>query len=137
MAGPNYVLDKGFIVDAAAPQFALVKLVSGAAGADHVTPCTAATDLAIGVLQQAVVTADIGKQVAEVRILGITKAIAEGVSNAGDMVDVGATTFTRVTTTTTAAARTVGIVVSTGSGAASAAGDLIDVLLIPGSQYGT
>jgi hypothetical protein len=73
MPGPNFVLDVGYKCAAAIPRFTLVKLSAD----DTVTPCTAATDAAIGVCQEEITTADATNgRVAEIRILGISRVIA-------------------------------------------------------------
>lgn len=123
--GPNYVLDKGFVVvTTAATQFQAVKQV--AAQPEQVTPVTGLTDLAIGIIQQPVATADLGKQVADVRILGITKAVCSATVAVGDKVKVDATG--KMLTTTTALDKVVGIALSGG-----VVNDIIDVLLTPGA----
>jgi hypothetical protein len=119
------VLDKGFtVVTTAATQFQAVKQVAGQP--EQVTPVTGLTDLAIGIIQQPVATADLAKQVADVRILGISKAVCGGTVAVGDKVKVDATG--KVITTTTALDKVVGIAVSGG-----VVNDIIDVLLTPGA----
>jgi hypothetical protein len=125
MAGPNYTIDKGFtVVTTAVGQFIAVKQV--AAQPEQVTVVTGAGDLAIGVIQQAVATADLGKQAADVRILGITKAVAGGTVANGDKVKVNASG--QLITTTTALDKVVGICLTGG-----VVNDWIDVLLTPGA----
>jgi Uncharacterized conserved protein (DUF2190) len=136
MPGPNYGLDKGFISDSAIgtagnlnhDYFRFVKLVPGTA--ERVTQATVAEEQVIGVAQNSVATADIGKQVVDVRVDGISKVVAAAA------VAIGA----RVTTDTSGRATSTGLaagdlVAGIALSSAAAAGDLIDVLLTPGATF--
>jgi hypothetical protein len=68
----HYILDESLVIDAVTAKFQAVK----AAGTAHATPVTGTGDLVLGVCQEAVVTADIGKRVVAVRTKGVTVAIA-------------------------------------------------------------
>jgi Uncharacterized conserved protein (DUF2190) len=139
--GANYNLDKGYKSAAAigsaasGPDLAtsydyfLAVKASGTAG-DTVTPVTAVTDTVLGFSQQRVVTADINKQVVDIRMLGITKAVAGAAVTFGAFVKHNATG--RVVSTATATDRVLGIALT----AAAADGDVIDVLLTPAGQVG-
>jgi len=138
MAGPNYVMDKGFIADVAIGSaatgpdlatsydyFLFVKVISGSQ--DHVTLATAANDPIIGVSQMRVLTADAGSIVADVRIEGISKVVA------GAAVAIGAPVTSNASgraVTATTGQRGAGVALQT----AAANGDLIDVQLTPGGQ---
>jgi hypothetical protein len=76
MAGANFILDKGFKVAAAATKFQIVKYGSAD---DTVTPVTAVTDAAIGVLQEDCPAADVAAgRVCNVRMHGISTCVAGG-----------------------------------------------------------
>jgi len=131
--GPNYVLDKGFLLansGAALPIYRFVKLAT----ATTVTTPSAITDKVIGVTQQRVDAADsvTGNVQIGVRILGITKVEAGGTINLMDFVSPTATGTAQVTAATQHVA---GIALSAGT-----AGQWIDVLLVPfarGTAVGT
>jgi hypothetical protein len=127
MPGGNYVLDKGFVViTTAVAQFTLVKQVAGQP--EQCTVVSATTDLPIGVIQQSVATADLAKQVADVRIMGISKAIAGGTVAVGDKVKTDAAGKV-VTNAIGTLANVVGIALSGG-----VVNDIIDVVLTPGNR---
>jgi hypothetical protein len=69
MSGANFILDKGFKIAAAATKYQLVKFGSAD---DTMTPVTAATDQAMGVLLEDCPTADVTNgRVCDVRLMGI------------------------------------------------------------------
>lgn len=132
MAGPNYVLDKGFVAGGAITQYRGVVL---SATAESVTQASSAGVQALGIAQDTVISsADAtNSRVADVRILGISRCIAGAaitterrmvLDNQGRVVPAAATT---------AKQNQVGIALQT----ASAAGDHVDVLLTPGVQIDT
>lgn len=136
--GANYGLDKGYLAAAAigsaasGPDLAtsydyfLFVKVSGTAGTT-VTPA-AAGDVTLGVAQSRVATADINKQVVNIRLLGISKVVAGGTVAYGDRVKSDASGKAVVNTTGTLA-NVAGVALTGG-----ASGDLIDVLLTPGAR---
>lgn len=128
MPGPNFILDKGFKCMSVVTRFRAVKLVTSAK--EQVTAITAAVDRPVGIVQDTVETADAGRQVVNVRSIGISQAEAGGVlaigarcilAADGRLVDVGA-----------AAAGTV--IVGEAWTAAAAAGDWFDLFLTPGAK---
>jgi len=131
MAGANYVLDKGFTALSTynassvngVQAFRLVKITAQ----DQIDLNVLATTISIGVVQEDVDVAKVatGKAVVDVRILGISKVVAGAAISIG--VEVMSDTSGRVITAVTAANRTVGLALQ----AAAAAGDIIDVLLVP------
>jgi hypothetical protein len=124
MAGPDYVLDKGFTAASVLTQFTFVKMSADEA----VTAVTGATDRVLGVTQQPVVTADINKQAVDVRILGVTKAkVGTAGVTRGFTVDTDASG--QVVNGGASPGRAVGIALQTG-----VTGDLVDVLLTPAGR---
>lgn len=124
MAGPDYVLDKGFTAASALTQFTFVKFSADEA----VTAQTGAADRVLGVTQQAVVAADVNKQAVDVRLLGISKVkVGTGGVTRGFTVDTDASG--QVVAAAASPARSVGIAMQTG-----VAGDLIDVFLTPAGR---
>lgn len=120
MAGPDYVLDKGFTAASALTQFTFVRQSADEA----VTAVTATTDRVIGVVQQPVVAADVNKQAVDVRVLGASKVKVGtgGVTRSNDvMIDASG----QAVAPGAAGTRSVGIALQTG-----VAGDLVDVLII-------
>lgn len=80
MPGPNFVLDLPYKLASALGPFLGVKLSAD----DTVTPCTAATDFCIGFTQENIVTADVTNgRVADIRVMGVTRAIAGGTVTRG------------------------------------------------------
>jgi hypothetical protein len=76
MSGANFILDKGFKIAAAATKYQLVKFGSAD---DTMTPVTAATDQAMGVLLEDCPTADVTNgRVCDVRLMGIAMVVAGG-----------------------------------------------------------
>jgi hypothetical protein len=127
--GPNYVLDKGFLLansGVALPIYRFVKLAT----ATTVLATAAITDKPIGVTQQRVDAADsaTGNVQVGVRILGITKvevgAANSGVIALGAMVAPDAVGAAQVAASTQ---WTWGMALQAGS----AAGQWIDMLIIP------
>lgn len=76
MAGPNYVLSKGFKAGAAITQYRFVSL----AAAETVTQTATAGAAAIGVAQETISTADAtAGRIVNVALLGISRCIAGAV----------------------------------------------------------
>jgi hypothetical protein len=141
MAGPNYVLDKGFYVDAAATNVAFgrwCKFATGTTG-DKVTTSAATAaanppavaDFLVGVYQETLDAAKVatGKATIGVRMMGITRMVA------GAAVTIGSRVTSDSTGRAIAAAPTAGQSFWSGGialTAAAAANDVIDVLLTPG-----
>lgn len=136
MAGPNYVLDKGFLAQAAigsatdgadlATSYDYFIAVKAGTVADSVTPVTATTDTVLGVAQARVRTADINKEYVDVRMLGITKMVASAAITFGAKVNANASG--QAAAVGAAGTNGIGIALS----ASGAAGDVIDVFLTPG-----
>jgi hypothetical protein len=81
MAGPNYVLDKGFNLSNAGAAQSIYRFVKFAADENKVTQATAITDQCVGVCQQRVEAVDsvTGNVQVDVRIMGISKVESAGV----------------------------------------------------------
>lgn len=138
--GANYGLDKGYKSAtalgsaASGPDLAtsydyfVCVVPSGTAG-DTVTLAVSAGSNVLGVSQQRVVTADINKQVVDIRLTGITKVIAGGTVAYGDQVQND--TAGKAVVSSTAGDRVFGTALGAG-----VSGDVIDVLLTPGGQVG-
>jgi hypothetical protein len=148
MAGPNFVLDKGFLVDSAAANvqaFRFAKFATATTG-NKVTTSAAPTPQAtatpplaaefiLGVYQDELVGMDAakvatGKATINVRMIGITRCIAGAAVPIGSQVTSDSTGRAVVIPALTAGQSTwqAGIALT----AAASAGDLIDVLLTPG-----
>jgi hypothetical protein len=119
MAGPDYVLDKGFTAASALTQFTFVKFSADEA----VTAVTGATDRVIGVTQQPVVAADVNKQAVDVRIVGISK-VKVGTGGVTRGLDVNIDAAGLVVAPGAAGTISRGIALQTG-----VAGDLVDVFI--------
>jgi hypothetical protein len=131
MPGPNFILDKGFIMDSAVSQFQVVKL---AATKEHATISTAAGEDVLGVVQQSVAAADATNgQVADVRLMGISRCIAAATLAIGDYVRSNGDG--RVTSLVGATAKQ--NIIGRCMTAAGAANDHVDVLLLLGTQRDT
>lgn len=131
MPGPNMVLDKGMYPDAASNSFKCQKLVTTAK--EHVTEAGAGEPV-FGVLQETVSSDDVTNgRVANIRVMGISRCIADGAITIGDKLEAGATGYVSKATATTAKQYQVGIALTT----VTTAGDHIDVLLTPGVQIDT
>jgi hypothetical protein len=127
MPGPNFVLDKGFYLDAAANKFEVVILTTTL---EHVDDAASANELAIGILQETVTADDVTSgRVVDVRIMGISRAIANGAIAIGSRVRSAGDG--KVAPLAAAAKQNViGIAMTQ----ATADGDHIDILLTPGLQ---
>lgn len=128
MPGPNFLLDKGFKAMSAVPVFHCVKLITTAK--EQVTLVTGTADKVIGICQDEVAAADAGRQVANIRSIGISRGIAGAAVTIGDNLVV--TAAGRLIPQGGAAAGTtiVGIALT----AATANGDHIDVFQTPGAK---
>jgi hypothetical protein len=138
--GGQYGLDKGYKSASAlgsaasGPDLAtsydyfVCVVISGTAG-DTVTLATTAGANVLGVAQSRVVTADINKQLVDIRLNGITKVIAGGTVVFGDQVQND--TAGKAVVSSTAGDRVFGTALTGG-----VVGDVIDVLLTPGGQVG-
>jgi hypothetical protein len=128
MPGADFVLDKGLLAQTALSKFRVVK---GGTADESCTAVTAAADLPLGVVQHAVAAGDAGKQIADVRMMGVTKLEAGAAISRWDRVKLHTSNDGKVATNAVGTlANVVGIALS----AASAAGDIIDVLLTPGAR---
>lgn len=145
MAGSNYVLDKGIPVITTyntsnangVIAFRAVKITS--AGVMDIQLASTAGNIAF-VVQENIDRAKVatGKAIADVRFLGISKVtvgVATGVVIGSRVMPNG--TDGSVITATGATAQVLGIVVGTNATQGTVAtGDIIDVLLTPGTQFG-
>jgi hypothetical protein len=127
MPGPNFVLDKGFTAEAAIAQFNVVKVGTNPEGC---TPVTATNDAPLGIAQEAASAANATNgRVINVRLLGISRCIGNGVINRGSRVRAHSSGQV------VALAGTAGLVefvVGIATTASATTGDHIDVLLTPG-----
>jgi len=131
MAGPNFVLDKGYAAGGAIRQFRCVEL----GASEVVTEANAANDVVWGICQEEVSAGDATNgRVADIRLMGISRCIA------GAAITIGA----RVTTDnqgrvvpSPVAVGTVYPQVGLACQAAAAAGDHVDVMLTPGVPFNT
>jgi hypothetical protein len=124
MAGPNYVLDKGFNLSNSGALQNIYRFVKFAGNENMVVQASAITDQCIGVCQQRIEAVDsaTGNVQVDVRIMGISKV------EAGGVIALGA----RVAPDTTGRAQTAAgtqFVHGIAWQAATAAGQWIDVLL--------
>jgi hypothetical protein len=89
MPGPNFILDKGFRTQAAVNAWTAVK--TGTVN-ESVTPVTAVTDVVLGWSQETATAQDaIDGRVINVRMMGITRAIAGAAVGRGVRVKITAT----------------------------------------------
>jgi hypothetical protein len=125
MAGPNYVLDKGFLAGGAITKYHVVKLASP----ETVTAATAIADDILGVCQEEVTSGDATNgRIVDIRLAGISRCIAgTGGVTAGKQVMVLAGGTGRVTDAVGATARVLGIALQTAT-----VGTHVDVLLTHG-----
>jgi hypothetical protein len=133
MAGPNSLLDKGFIVAAASTTVTdgLACVLDPAGVGLTVKTVTATTDKPIGIYLETLDDAkkNTGKADVGVRIMGIARCRSGAAIALGDAVKV--TALGKVTPTTTANDRVVGIATT----AVAAVDQYVDVLLTPGANY--
>ena len=128
MAGPNGVLDKGFLAESEVREYRAVKFADTTNDDQSVVECDADGELAIGVAQEQAweEDRDVGKRVINVRMMGITWMVA----STSDI-----SQGSKVSTTVNGRARvaTAGDpVVGLATMGADDEGDLIAVLLTPG-----
>lgn len=124
MAGPNYVLSKGFKSGGAITQYRVVSL----AAAETVTQTATAAASAIGIAQETISAGDATSgRIVNVALLGVSRCIAGAVLNTPG-IQVGADASGRVITA--ASGSVLGILLNT----ATATGAHVDVLL---TQAGT
>jgi hypothetical protein len=135
MSGPNCILDKGFVIDAAATgvDFGLAVMFADAAGktVKLTTGAASTTVFCVGVAQDTIDDAKIatGKAVVSIRMVGITRAVAGGTGIlVGDAVTTDATG--RFVRTVAAGAQVVGRAMSP----AANIGDHFNLLLTPGGS---
>lgn len=134
--GPNYVLSKGFVVDAAAvtANFGFGRVAKFSTSNTLVTSVTAATDQPLGVVQDTLDSAKIltGKATVTLAIMGMARCIAGAALTRGARLTIDS--VGRVVAAAPAAGTNnnlVGMALSP----ASAAGDQVDVLLMIGSTF--
>jgi hypothetical protein len=126
MAGPNYVLDKGYILEGSSA-YSRFRFVAAGATDQSVTSTIAAGALALGVIQEEVDAAKVatGKVTADIRILGISRVTA------GAAVTLWAEVTTDASGRAINAATATHRVLGRALQSAAALGDEIDVLLVP------
>ncbi|MEO7397672.1 MAG: capsid cement protein [Ilumatobacteraceae bacterium] len=132
MPGPNMVLDKGYIPTTATRQFRVV--VAGAK--ERCAEASAAGAIPLGVCQEEIAAADVAvdvERVAQIRLAGISRCIADAALGIGVRVRVDAQGRVTALAAATLNQNVVGITTT----ASAAAGDHIDVLLAIGSSIGT
>jgi hypothetical protein len=124
MAGPNYVLDKGYNLSNSGAAQSIYRFMKFAADENKVTQATAITDRCVGVCQQRIDAADsaTGNVQVDVRMMGISKVEAAAAISLG--AEVAPSTDGRAQTAVTTQFRH-GIALQ----AATAAGQWIDVWL--------
>lgn len=130
MPGPNHVLDKGFIPTTAVRQFRVV--VAGAK--ERCAEAAAAGALPLGVCQEEVPAADVAvdvERVAAIRLMGISRCIADAAIGIGVRVRTDAQGRVTAMAAGTAVQNLVGITTT----ASAAAGDHIDVMLAVGNSF--
>ena len=136
-AGPNYVLDKGFLAEGSAAYTFGEILIQGTANqACARATVVAATNNFLGVCQDTIDATKVttGKAQVDVRLLGIARVIAGGTITKGARVTNDA--LARATAVTRAGAgvqpaHVLGIALT----ATTTVGEHIDVLLTPGGTY--
>jgi len=132
MAGPNYVLDKGFKAGGAAAirQWRCVRMTA----VDTCAEANTAGQVVLGVCQESVSANDSSRgRVADIRIMGITRAEAGAAITLGDRLVTDNQGRVVPATAATAKQNQVGIAWA----AAGAAGDYIDMLLSTTVQIDT
>jgi hypothetical protein len=125
MAGANYVLDKGYVLEGSGAYTAF-RFVAAGATDSSVTSTIAAGALALGVIQEDVDAAKVAptKVVADIRLMGISKMVAGA----------AVTLWAEVSTDNQGRvinAATTQRVLGRALQSAAAAGDIIDVMLVP------
>lgn len=135
MSGPNYVLDKGYTLSNSGAAQTIYRFMKFAGNENQVTQATAITDKCIGVTQSRIDASDsaTGNAQVDVRILGISK-VESGAAVA--LMDFIGTDASGRAQTAVATQYAMGIALQ----AATAAGQWIDVLLLPyarSTQMGT
>jgi len=133
--GPNFILDKGFLVTGATA-YARGECVVLTTDGTTIARATTANSRCIGVVMEDMEVAKVttGKAEIGIRILGIARVLAAGAVAVNDRVANDATCRV-VTKTQTAAGSQPTPVVGTAMTAATQAGDFVDVLLTPGDTY--
>lgn len=125
MAGPNYVLDKGFQASGAITKYKCVELGAG----EIVNQANALNDPVIGIAQETITATDATNgRVVSVRMAGISRCIAGGTIAIGDRVRCDASGNVTTLAVTTAGQRQVGIALQ-----AAVANDHVDVFLTIGA----
>jgi len=133
--GPNYVLDKGFLLTGSAA-FVRGFAVKQSATANAVALITAANAAVIGIVQDDVDAAKVatGKAVGDIRILGISRVVAGAAVAIGDNVATD-NQGRAVTKAQTAGGSQPTPVFGIALTACTVAGAEIDVLLTPGRVF--
>jgi hypothetical protein len=134
--GPNYGIDKGFVVDPAATvaNVAFGRAVKFGTSNTQITSVTATTDQPIGVSQMTLDSAKVatGKATLDVRMIGLSRCIAGASFSRGVRLTID--NQGRVVAAAPGAGTNVGLV-GLALSPASAAGDQVDVLLMIGSTF--
>lgn len=130
MAGPNYVLDKGYFPTGAVRQFRAV--VASTTDKEKCTESSTAGSAVLGISQNEAAAADTKRPI-DIRIMGITRAIAGVALAIGDRVRSDAEGRMTTLAAATQNQNQVGVCLTS----AAAAGDHIELLLTPGAARGT
>ena len=133
--GPNYVLSKGFVATGSAA-YAPGELVVASGDGTECARATSANANVLGVCMEKVDADKVttGKVVVGVDLMGISRVLAGDAVSVGDFLT-NDTTARAVSKTKAAAGAQPGPVFGKALTAATAAGQYIDVLLIPGGQF--
>lgn len=131
MPGPNFVLDKGYTCLAAVRRF---RVVFATTTREQVREANAAGGIPLGVCQEEISADDATRgRVANIRIMGISRCVADAAIPIDTYVRAAAdgrvTTLAAVTQNQNVVGRT--------TTASAAAGDHIDVILMPGVTRST
>jgi hypothetical protein len=133
--GPNYVLDKGFLLNGSSAYTAFT-FVKRAGDGTHATKTSAGTDVVLGVVQADTDAAKVatGKVVGDVRILGITRCVSGGAVAVGDHIK-SDTNAKGVAMTQAAAGAQPAPCAGIAMTATTGTGQTFDLLLTPGATF--
>lgn len=126
MPGPNFVLDKGYVPTAAVRQF---RCVTASTTKEKCTEAASAGALVLGIAQEEATAGDAtNERVINIRLMGISRAIADAAYSIGTRVRTAADGRVTALAAATANQPQVGVLTT----ASTAANDHVDVLLTPG-----
>jgi hypothetical protein len=138
-AGPNYVLDKGFLAQGGAVAYTFGEILVPGTAVQSCTRSTAAvsgTTFFLGVCQETVDATKVGtgKVFVDTRLLGISRVIAGGTVTVGARVT-SDTSARAVAVTRAAAGAQPAPILGVALTGTTNVGEHIDVLLTPGASY--